>query len=100
MRYCQHSVLVSCVFLGLDSAASAQAVKPDLKLLVNSADEPVVKTMSLDTTAAFLDHQSRAWPQIKKCGTCHTNHPYLLARAQLAADPAALQEVRVLAHER
>lgn len=89
------SIAISVAYLlVLGSAAPAQEVKQDIKLLINSADEPLVKKMSLAKTADFLDHQSRAWTQIKKCGTCHTNYPYLLARGQLGGDMAALQEVR------
>ena len=74
--------------------AVASAQEPTLKLLVNSPDEPIAKTMSLAKTAEFLDHQSRAWTHVKKCGTCHTNYPYLLSRGSLGGDLAALQEVR------
>jgi squalene-hopene/tetraprenyl-beta-curcumene cyclase len=84
-----------CAFLALVPATSAQEAKQDAtKLLVNSPDEPVAKQVSFTKTAAFLDHQSRAWTQVRKCGTCHTNYPYLLARGQLGGDLAALQEVR------
>ena len=62
--------------------------------MINAPDEPIVKTMSLAKSAEFLDHQSRAWTQIKKCGTCHTNFPYLMVRGQLGGDLTALQEVR------
>src|SRR6266699_3917402 len=82
------------LLLGAASAASGQEKVPEIKLLVNSPDEPIAKTMSLAKTAEFLDHQSRAWTQIKKCGTCHTNYPYLMARGQLGGDLTALREVR------
>src|SRR5687768_14321629 len=92
---CRHySVLVAvCVLLGLASAASAQGARQEFKLLVNSPDEPVASRLSLAKTAAFLDHQSRAWTQVRKCGTCHTNYPYLVARGQLGGDLSALKEV-------
>lgn len=77
------------------TAAPAQEVKqPDIKLLVNAPDEPFAKQMSLARTAEFLDHQSRAWTEIKKCGTCHTNYPYLLSRAKLGGDLSGLEHVR------
>src|SRR5438128_3376010 len=95
MKRCIYSLLISVALLqGLGSKASAQGVKQDIKLSINAPDEPVVKKMSLAKTAAFLDHQSRAWTQIKKCGTCHTNFPYLMARGQLGGDLTALHEVR------
>jgi squalene-hopene/tetraprenyl-beta-curcumene cyclase len=83
------------LLFGVASLASAQEVKQsEIKLLINSADEPIVKKMSLEKTAAFLDHQSRAWTQVKKCGTCHTNFPYLISRGALGGDMSAMTEVR------
>jgi squalene-hopene/tetraprenyl-beta-curcumene cyclase len=94
MKCCHGSVVSAALLLGLGSAASAQEVKQEPKLLINSPDEPVTKTMSLAKAASFLDHQSLAWTQGRKCGTCHTNFPYLVARGQLGGDLTALQEVR------
>lgn len=94
MKFCTLSI---GILAALGTAAMAQDVKdaaPEIKLLINSPDEPFVKTMSFAKTAEFLDHQSRAWTQIKKCGTCHTNYPYLLSRPQLGGDLKALDEVR------
>src|ERR1700688_4423015 len=53
----------------------------------NSADEPLAKEFSLARTAAFLDAGSLWWTQEKKCGTCHTNFPYLMARPLLKEMP-------------
>src|SRR5216684_3503895 len=95
MKYCKHLIVVSVVvLLRLGSTASAQEVKQEIKLLINAPDEPLAKQMSFARTAAFLDHQSRAWTEIKKCGTCHTNFPYLMVRGQLGGDLTALKEVR------
>src|SRR5262245_22852327 len=95
MKCCHYRTAVAAaLLLGLVPTAPAQEVKQDLKLLINSADEPVAKTMSLARAAEFLDHQSRAWTQGRKCGACHTNYPYLLARGQLGGDQTALKEVR------
>src|SRR6476661_1022591 len=88
------SLVLSALFFAYDSAVSAQEEVKEIKLLVNSPDEPIAKTMSLAKSAEFLDHQSRAWTQIKKCGTCHTNYPYLISRSQLGGDLSALKEVR------
>src|ERR1043166_7709802 len=94
MNYCKLAI-VFLAFANLSlNSASAQDAKQDLKLLVNSPDEPIAKEMSLAKTAAFLDHQSRAWTETKKCGTCHTNFPYLMVRGQLGGDLTALKEVR------
>ncbi len=94
MKHCNRLVLICVVFLLRLASASAQEGKPEIKLLINAPDEPIVKTMSLAKAAEFLDHQSRAWTQVKKCGTCHTNLPYLTARGQLGGDLTAFQEVR------
>jgi len=90
---CSITILVLWLALG-DATCSAQDVKQDIKLLVNSPAEPIAKSLSLANSADFLDHQARAWTQVKKCGTCHTNYPYLLARPQLGGDLTALREVR------
>lgn len=95
MKSCRAAVVIAIAFLlwqGLP--ASAQEVKPRIKLLVNSPDEPMAKESSFAKAAAFLDHQSRAWTQVRKCGTCHTNYPYLLVRGQLGGDLSAFREVR------
>lgn len=95
MKRCICSIVIPAVlFLAFGSAASAQEAKPEIKLLVNSPDEPVAKQVSFARTAEFLDHQSRAWTQVRKCGTCHTNYPYLMVRSQLGGDQSGVQEVR------
>jgi squalene-hopene/tetraprenyl-beta-curcumene cyclase len=93
---CWHSgvVLAAILLPCACETAPAQEAKNDLTLLVNSPDEPVAKQMSLAKAADFLDHQSRAWTSTRKCGTCHTNYPYLLARGRLRGDLTALREVR------
>lgn len=74
--------------------ATGQEPKHEVKLLVNVPDEPMAKAVSFEKSAEFLDHQSKAWTAIKKCGTCHTNYPYLMVRGQLGGDLSALKEVR------
>jgi squalene-hopene/tetraprenyl-beta-curcumene cyclase len=56
--------------------------------------------MSLAKAAAVLDNQSLVWTQQRKCGTCHTNYPYLLARPMLKGDTTALNEVRKFFEDR
>lgn len=53
----------------------------------NSADEPKAKALSLTRSAAFLDSAAVNWTRARKCGTCHTNFAYLMARPSLG-DPA------------
>jgi squalene-hopene/tetraprenyl-beta-curcumene cyclase len=60
-----------------------------------AADEPMAEKLSLAKSAEFLDTASLSWTQGRKCGTCHTNYPYLMARPVLKeADSRALDEVR------
>jgi squalene-hopene/tetraprenyl-beta-curcumene cyclase len=61
----------------------------------NRPDEPFAKELSLDRAAAFLDATSVNWTRKHKCGTCHTNYPYLMARPAVKdGGGAALAEVR------
>jgi squalene-hopene/tetraprenyl-beta-curcumene cyclase len=65
------------------------------------ADEPTAATFSPQKAAGFLDNTSLAWTRSRKCGACHTNYPYLLARPALpAADAAPQREVRSFFEER
>lgn len=60
----------------------------------NRADEPRTATASLTRGAAFLDAASLAWTESRKCGTCHTNAPHLMARPTLGL-PASAEEATV-----
>jgi squalene-hopene/tetraprenyl-beta-curcumene cyclase len=65
------------------------------KLAPNSPDEPVRPVASLTQAAAFLDSVSLNWTRGRKCGTCHTNYPYLVARPSLKEpDSGAMAEIR------
>ncbi len=46
-------------------------------------DEPFAKVFSLEKAADYLDHSSLHWQQSRKCGTCHTNIAYMMARPAL-----------------
>jgi squalene-hopene/tetraprenyl-beta-curcumene cyclase len=95
MKCCTCSIVIlGALFSGLGSTASAQEFKQENKLSINSPDEPLAKKMSLVKATEVLDNQALAWTQTRKCGTCHTNYPYLLARGQLGGDLSALRKVR------
>ena len=49
----------------------------------NSAREPVAAAASPARAAEFLDNVALNWTRVKRCGTCHTNLPYLWARPSL-----------------
>ena len=50
------------------------------------ASEPVAKAYSPEKAAAYLDGVGVGWTRERKCVTCHTNLPYLMARPKLAGD--------------
>ncbi|MBC8245339.1 MAG: squalene--hopene cyclase [Verrucomicrobia bacterium] len=60
----------------------------------NSASEPLAKRLSVAKAVDFIDRASLHWQRSRKCVTCHTNGAYLMARAQLKADPAPHGSVR------
>lgn len=61
----------------------------------NRPNEPLAERFSYRKAAEFLDATSVHWTQTRKCGTCHTNYPYLMARP-LMEDPdgPAMTKVR------
>lgn len=84
--------LFAVAILGIEERQTfGQDVTPVefVKPTPNTADEPLAKEFSLARTAAFLDAGSLWWTQQKKCGTCHTNFPYLMARPLLKEMPLA-----------
>jgi squalene-hopene/tetraprenyl-beta-curcumene cyclase len=59
-----------------------------------SADEPLLKPLSLPLAAESLDRTSLAWVQKHRCGACHDGWPYLMSRAVLKDAPRpALAEI-------
>lgn len=96
-----HSVVaLGCVLAVLAGArgeapAPAKAPEPVVKPNPNSAAEPLAKQFSLAKGAEFLDAANLNWTRERKCGTCHTNYPYLLGRSVIKEVPSpALEEVR------
>src|SRR5207247_677221 len=61
----------------------------------NSAQEPLAPAASMARAPAYLDETSLKWTRQHRCGSCHTNYPYLAARPALKEFAApALAEVR------
>jgi squalene-hopene/tetraprenyl-beta-curcumene cyclase len=61
----------------------------------NSPEEPMAERPSLARAAAFLDDVSVAWTRRRKCGTCHTNYNYMLARPAIrGGNVSGMEEVR------
>jgi squalene-hopene/tetraprenyl-beta-curcumene cyclase len=70
-------------------AFAADVPKPD----PTDGDEPLAKAFSAAKAAEYLDGVGVNWTRDRKCITCHTNMPYLLARPFLPGD-AGWKEVR------
>jgi squalene-hopene/tetraprenyl-beta-curcumene cyclase len=66
----------------------------------NRADEPLAGKLAPERAAAFLDAVAVGWTRERRCGTCHTNYPYLLARPALKGDAAGTDEVRKFFEDR
>src|SRR5262249_50873305 len=54
----------------------------------NKADEPLADKLSLQKAGEFLDRAALAWHKSKKCASCHTTYPYLIARTMIGDDDA------------
>ncbi|MBY0524332.1 MAG: terpene cyclase/mutase family protein [Gemmataceae bacterium] len=97
------SLIAVAVLATTQVQSFGQEVKPvDLpKPKPNSADEPMAPKLSLAKSAEFLDAVNVNWTSDKKCGTCHTNYPYLMARPVLKEGAmAGHDEVRKFFEER
>lgn len=57
-------------------------------------DEPLAAKFSAVNAAQYLDRSSLTWQKAKKCATCHTNMPYLMARPALGDAAKDSGEVR------
>jgi squalene-hopene/tetraprenyl-beta-curcumene cyclase len=83
---------------GLVTIGTAFAGEP-AKVTANNPDEPVAKELSLEKAGTFLDATSLNWTEQRKCGTCHTNYPYLMARPTLK-DSDAHRRIRTFFENR
>ena len=59
-----------------------------------SPDEPLRSKFSAALAARYLDTSALHWQKQRKCGTCHTNFAYLVARPALKSVSPPSQEVR------
>jgi squalene-hopene/tetraprenyl-beta-curcumene cyclase len=93
------------VLLALPPAAVAgeppSGGKPPARPAVSSPKEPLASALSLPRSAELLDAVTLAWLKERKCVSCHTGFPYLLAREALGDPKApALLEVRKYLEDR
>src|SRR5947209_10479269 len=87
---------VTVTVLSLFFASALAAAENDIPRPPKvSAQEPAAKELSLARAAGYLDSTSIHWTRDHKCGSCHTNYPYLMARPFLREAPGrAYDEVR------
>src|SRR3990172_10840552 len=96
---------VVCAAAVVGGVSPALAAEPAKQLAVepptpNSPDEPIAKEFSFAKAAEFLDRASRHWTAERKCGTCHTNYAYLMARPSLSETSAPAPEIRAFFENR
>jgi squalene-hopene/tetraprenyl-beta-curcumene cyclase len=90
-------ILSAAVFLAATGLAVAETPKP----APTTPDEPIAKEFSPAKAAAFIDGVGLAWTRERKCATCHTNVPFMLARPKvIGGDPEPMREVRAFLENR
>jgi squalene-hopene/tetraprenyl-beta-curcumene cyclase len=81
--------VVYCAFFAvLAGDAPGADDQPANEVGPNLTDEPLAATFSMEKAASFLDTVASNWTRERKCGTCHTNYAYLLARPSLSRFPS------------
>ena len=67
-----------------------------------SPDEPRAKALSMRRAASYLDEVALGWTRSRKCGTCHTNYAYMIARPSVREEGSAdaMKEVRAFFESR
>lgn len=95
-------VAATFLFVAVATVIGAEPPNELRKPTANRAGEELLKGWSPDKAGEFLDSTSVHWTREKKCGTCHTNYPYLMARPrlQLETDMRHYREVRAFFEER
>ena len=67
---------------------------PESDPLEIKESEAVATSFSIDRAAGYLDRASLSWQKKHRCGTCHTNFAYLVARPSVLSVSTPLAEVR------
>jgi squalene-hopene/tetraprenyl-beta-curcumene cyclase len=78
-------------------STSAQELKPRAKPDRPAATpslEPLATVASLRQATSFLDETALNWTEQHRCGSCHTNYPYLVARPTLR-EPESAESIAV-----
>lgn len=87
-----HRSLVFALLAALPAVAAESPASP--APAPTKPDEPLAKAYSPAMAAAYLDGVGVNWTRDRKCVTCHTNLPYLMARPALKGSDAGWREVR------
>jgi squalene-hopene/tetraprenyl-beta-curcumene cyclase len=95
------AVLLMVVALG--SVASPPQAKDGIrrKSESRSPDEPLAGSLSFARAERFLDGETLTWLEERKCASCHTGYPYLLARSGIpGVEAPAARRVRAFFEDR
>jgi squalene-hopene/tetraprenyl-beta-curcumene cyclase len=65
-----------------------------------SPDEAKIARFSIERAGEYLDNASMTWLRERKCASCHTNYPHLLARTALDVNAPARRILRRYLEER
>jgi len=83
----------------VDDLATELGIDPDGRAGLKLAEEPLREEFSADAAKRFLDVSILHWQKKRKCFTCHTNYPYLMARPLLGTKDVAHRQVRAFAEK-
>jgi squalene-hopene/tetraprenyl-beta-curcumene cyclase len=99
--YLSATLTLLAVPSGVTAGDAPAKEKPPPQPAASRPDEPLAGALSLARSAEFLDGVTLAWIKERKCASCHTGFPYLLARLALGEPKApALLEVRRFLEDR
>ncbi len=77
------------LFLAAGALVTTSILAADVKPKLDKADESKAKIASVAKGAEYLGTVALRWTENRKCVTCHTNAPYLMARSVLKDRPSA-----------
>lgn len=84
------AIVLVAVLAAAPLGAQEKAAKPT----AITPDEPLAKSFSLKKAADYLDLVALDWQKERRCGTCHTNFAYLMARPSISRVSPPRKEVR------
>lgn len=66
----------------------------------NASDEPMARAFSAQQAYRFLDTMAVSWTRERRCGSCHSNYAYMLARSSFTQGADGAGEVRKFFEQR